>query len=238
MQRPIEAARPGGRLALIVRRDVGSASWAGWRALRGLARDRVEGAERAGVAHAGRRFSLVYLPVSVEVQCAHERVGAAARSPMPERAASLYDSAHEFFRFFLSQPFSLKADFRSVAAYDVLRSFSQYLHDDRRFREIVDALAVGNDGFARPGRASRRGAGVVVEYGGRWIKGDVAFLRGDVRRGLSTFATVLHACWQFPMFPGTRCSSRKSCSRSSTSCPTDSNRCRTWTRCCPALTVL
>ena len=57
---------------MIVRGDVRTASWAGGRALRGLARDRVEGAERAGVAYAGRRFSLVYLSVPVEVYSAHE----------------------------------------------------------------------------------------------------------------------------------------------------------------------
>jgi hypothetical protein len=39
------------------------------------ARNRVEGAERAGVAYACRRFSLVYRSVPVEVQPAYEGVG-------------------------------------------------------------------------------------------------------------------------------------------------------------------
>ena len=60
---------------MIVGRDVGTASWTGRRALRRLARDCIEGTERAGVADAGRRFSLVYGSVIVEVQPAHEGVG-------------------------------------------------------------------------------------------------------------------------------------------------------------------
>ena len=75
VQGPVEAARPGGCLALIVRRDIRTARWTGGRALRGLARDRVEGAERAGVAYAGRCFSLVYGSIIIEVQPAHEGVG-------------------------------------------------------------------------------------------------------------------------------------------------------------------
>ena len=99
MQGPVEAARPGSRLALIVRRDVRTARWTGGRAFRGLARDCVEGAERAGVAYAGRRFSLVYCPFLLRSN-PHTRAWAcpAIRSPAQTKNSTLTEGRFAFRR--------------------------------------------------------------------------------------------------------------------------------------------